>query len=402
MTHLNHTTLSYLKLGKDACYEYEYALKLRNDSYSTHESYAFHLEYGKNHQAAMAHFEFCIDHCRKNNKKLTNANFLSAYSRAADFANEPLIAEEYYKLTLQNDNKRSMFRTAKFCAFYGRFLSQNSRWKEAKIQYENAIKLQPNNAYNHHRLANVLFKMEKFDEHVVPLKQALKINPNFTAALRDFERFFNADYDGDNIGNVGDERKEEIVENININQQQSSSSQSQSATSTNLSKFHPKNKYQNEFNRLFWNAFGAENEVVRKRFKEYFIKMTLKELNDIRVILKHDIKDLRKQIKIQIKNIQTGDLEKILTFFADIREKNAVFGHWLDANGIDVFMKQVFEAHCIFTVDGLHAIKNKPDLINIISDASNGDRALPSDVSKELINDLWAMIRSINNNRNIN
>ena len=117
------------------------------------------------------------------------------------------------------------------------------------------------------------------------------------------------------------------------------------------------------------------------------MKMQIASLNDMRVVLKHKMKDLQHQMEQQVNIREEQDLERICQFFRDIKHQNEVFRDWLQQNGISV-MEPVLERNGIFTMDGLYAM-NKMEMMEMMQTME------PMDKKRQIINMLSTMIHGV-------
>eukprot|EP01084_Bolivina_argentea_P133205 235060_1 len=401
--------LSYLNLTDAADKHYEIALDLNNNSYGTHLGYAFHLCFrAKQYEKALSQFEFCIDYHEKENTFIQHCTVLSAIAKCASFSNKNCMAEKYYLLTLKYDNQKNTHKTARFKSQYGQFLYLENKLDAAKQLFEEAINLDPNNKYSYHKLSNVLFKMGKTDEHVIPLKKCLELDPDYYPARRDYKRFYHEDYNGDinnerkendfnndrnyenyNHGNYKENERNNL--NSNIKKKETATSHSASTTSTTLSTYHAADKFQQEFNKIWWKEFGKEDIEVKERFKRYFVALSMQGLNDITLILDTNIKELKKDMKSRIQNVTAQDLIRIIALFKQIKNDNFLFKQYFEGNNVNnIVRKEIFEKNGIFTIEAMRMIKNKTQLCDLVDD---NNMELRSGVSNELIDNLWDIIR---------
>ena len=213
---------SYLKMDAIANEYYRQSLQLKPDSYSTHKSFAMHLVTGKCWNAAVEHFDFCINECKsdESERDMKRSNFLIRYAQTMDHADAPYanpdIAEKYYKLAILADNKRNVMHTARHHESYGQFLSKLDRFDEALAEYNVALRLQPKNEWTHWKVALIFERMGKKEECRKHLEEALDINPNHRFALRDYNKYVGAQYvPKHHLHHQNDEDDEEYKENTN-------------------------------------------------------------------------------------------------------------------------------------------------------------------------------------------
>ena len=178
--------LAYLRLPDAANKVYDVALSLNPNSFTVHDSVAWHSFYIQQNEAAIYHWDRCLELAADR----MNPNSFNSYAKCHDALGHKEIAEKYYKMALQHDNRNSKRRSAGYHSSFGQFLLKHHRIKEAKVEFECADHLNPpNKAYVHWKLAVIYNLMNNQHQRNLYLKQALELNPDLKGAVSDWNRW---------------------------------------------------------------------------------------------------------------------------------------------------------------------------------------------------------------------
>jgi len=158
---------------------YKKSLILSPRNYVTMYNYAFLLYYKlQRYEEAEVLYKKCLK------IKPNCAKALLNYARLLDTVKKKKLSEQYYRMCLSGSPNYDL------CFYYfGCFLYRQERYEEAKYFLQKAVNCWPHSHLHHFRLAvtcHILGEYEKCDHH---LKEALRIKPNFEAAMEAFERY---------------------------------------------------------------------------------------------------------------------------------------------------------------------------------------------------------------------
>ena len=146
---------------------------------------AWHSFYIQRNEAAIRHWDRCMELAVHR----LNPNSLNSYARSHDAVGHAEIAEKYYKMTLEQDNRKCKRRSAGYQSTFGQFLLRQERVLEALTAFETADALKPNNAYLQWKLAVVHHLMHDHGQRNLYLQRALDLNPNLHGAINDYHRW---------------------------------------------------------------------------------------------------------------------------------------------------------------------------------------------------------------------
>eukprot|EP01084_Bolivina_argentea_P134967 237914_1 len=158
---------------------YKKSLMLSPRNYVTMYNYAFLLYYKlKRYHKAELLYKKCLK------IKPNCAKALLNYARLLDTIKEKARSEQYYRMCLSGSPNYDL------CFYYfGCFLYRQERYEEAKHFLQKAVDCWPHSHLHHFRLAVTCHILCEYDKCAHHLKEALRIKPDFEAAMEAFERY---------------------------------------------------------------------------------------------------------------------------------------------------------------------------------------------------------------------
>ena len=260
---------------------------IRHSNHAYHvKQYAFFLFDHNRYKEAQKYFESLLN--KQQNEHMDISSIYYGYARTLENLDCASVAEKYYKMAIECRNEPQSRRWNKGLMnhMYGKFLYDQGRYKEAKHQFQIAMKNNEGFATNHYRLSLVLLKLGDLKGYEHHLKITLQIDPYFKDAVVELERYY-----------------------ASLSEMEMETKMNSSSIGSSVVSF-----YNTEFDGFWFDVVGIRNEI----FNGYYDRFCKNNKNDIRYILFND--NIEKELESDIGVYASEDLEIIMTEIKYLRK----------------------------------------------------------------------------------